>query len=1144
MKIDFLSRLRCSAGFVLQLLLWFTLGQTTSAYGQPSTRPTLTSLSPTSGSVGTKFTLNGTNLTGTNTITFINASTFQYVTTGFTVNSAGTQIMGIGVPSTPPGTYNVRATVPSNGTSNDLVFSVTIPAPVISSFTPIFAKSGQTVTLIGSNLNGATALTFSGVTQPTFTVNAAGTQLTAAVPYTGAMSASPDLTSGLIQVTTPGGTAASATPLRLLAVTSATTSAGLSAYSGGLAGDNVTISGSGFTGANAAFSLNSVIYPVSYTVNNETQITAVVPDLSGSTAPGGSGGFIVTNTPGLSGANFEVLSPVISSLAPSSGPTGTVVTVTGFNFNRADSRVNPTAVTVITGLTFNGKAGTNFQLLSPTQARATVPAGATTGYVRTNGGSLQEGYSKGVAFTVAASAPTLTGITPGNGPAGTSLTLTGTNLEGTTAVAFVGTSGNVVATGFGVNAAGTQITGVVVPAGAQTGPVTATTLGGTSNGIAFTVEPCPVATVAYGAPSYCRSGANPTPTMTGPTGGTFSAPAGLSLDPATGVITLGSSTPGTYTVSYAAGTPACPTRATAQVSVTVPPVATFAYGATSYCLNATSAIPAVLAPNATAGAFTATPAGLNLNAATGAISLTGSQPGTYTVTNTVAPGGGCAAVAATSTVMLNAVPDATLTTSTPTTFCAGGSVVLSAGGGAASATYQFQRNGTPIPGATAVSYIASTGGTYTVAVTNPMGCTATSASVNVTVNPATTATFAYGSATFCQSGTNPVPTVTGTTGGVFSAGTGLSLNGTTGAVNLTASTLGTYTVTYSVSGSCPSTATATLTVTRAPLASFSYANAAYCVGGAVNPAPVFAAGTSAGNFTASPAGLALNAATGMLNLATSADGTYTVTNSIAASGGCAAALATAQVVLNAAPTATLTAGAPTTFCQGGSVMLTAPAAAGYTYQFQRDGVDLTGATATTYAALVGGAYTVVVTNGSGCSATSPATSVMVNPLPPQPILSANYNGSMTTLRSSAATGNQFYLNRVAIAGATAQTYVVITSTQLGAYTVVVTAPTGCASAASAPITVTSSLKPLAGTSLRVYPNPTPDGRLQVELVGYRQAVELSVLNALGQVVHRVLVPAAASDTVLPIDMTQLASGFYLLRAKTTGGLDTRRMVKN
>ncbi|GAB3874334.1 hypothetical protein GCM10028824_27420 [Hymenobacter segetis] len=83
--------------------------------------------------------------------------------------------------------------------------------------------------------------------------------------------------------------------------------------------------------------------------------------------------------------------------------------------------------------------------------------------------------------------PVLTAISPASGGAGTVLTLTGTNLTGTSAVAFAGTGAAVVSSGLVVNAAGTQITGVVVPGGAATGTVTATAPGGTSNGLPFTL---------------------------------------------------------------------------------------------------------------------------------------------------------------------------------------------------------------------------------------------------------------------------------------------------------------------------------------------------------------------------------------------------------------------------------------------------------------------------------------------------------------------------------------------------------------------------------------------------------------------------------------------------------------------------------
>ena len=49
---------------------------------------------------------------------------------------------------------------------------------------------------------------------------------------------------------------------------------------------------------------------------------------------------------------------------------------------------------------------------------------------------------------------------------------------------------------------------------------------------------------------------------------------------------------------------------------------------------------------------------------------------------------------------------------------------------------------------------------------------------------------------FCSDGVDPLPTITGTLGGVFSSTTGLVINQTSGLIDISASTPGVYTVTY------------------------------------------------------------------------------------------------------------------------------------------------------------------------------------------------------------------------------------------------------------------------------------------------------------------------------------------------------------
>jgi hypothetical protein len=149
---------------------------------------------------------------------------------------------------------------------------------------------------------------------------------------------------------------------------------------------------------------------------------------------------------------------------------------------------------------------------------------------------------------------------------------------------------------------------------------------------------------------------------------------------------------------------------------------------------------------------------------------------------------------------------------------------------------------------------------------------------------------------------------------------------------------------------------------------------------------------------------------------------------------------------------------------------------------------------------------------------------------------------MTTLTSSAATGNQFFLNGVAIAGATGQTYVVNgTAAQLGSYTVVTTNASGCASQPSVPLVVTSSRNGIAGASLRVFPNPTSSGQVTLELNGFRLTTQLVVLDAVGRVVSQAVLPAGTATHAL--DLSPVATGVYTLRLTNADGVETRKLVR-
>ncbi|HYG19210.1 MAG TPA: IgGFc-binding protein, partial [Ohtaekwangia sp.] len=71
-------------------------------------------------------------------------------------------------------------------------------------------------------------------------------------------------------------------------------------------------------------------------------------------------------------------------------------------------------------------------------------------------------------------------------------------------------------------------------------------------------------------------------------------------------------------------------------------------------------------------------------------------------------------------------------------------------------------------------------------------------------------TISYATDTYYTTGTDPVPVITGLTGGTFSSSSGLTIDATTGQIDLSASIVDTYTVVYSFGGSCPTTTQVTI----------------------------------------------------------------------------------------------------------------------------------------------------------------------------------------------------------------------------------------------------------------------------------------------------------------------------------------------
>ena len=176
--------------------------------------------------------------------------------------------------------------------------------------------------------------------------------------------------------------------------------------------------------------------------------------------------------------------PFLISVMPGMAPVGSTISLFGLNLTSIFTITfkNSLGVPVATAA-----FGYSVNPMGTQISNIVVPAGAVTGTieVQTFGGN-----SNPVPFTVTApvmATPALTSLSPTIAQVGDVLLLNGTALTGTTLITFAGTSNNTVSTGYAVNAAGTQITGIVVPAGAVSGNVTATTPTVTTNALPLSI---------------------------------------------------------------------------------------------------------------------------------------------------------------------------------------------------------------------------------------------------------------------------------------------------------------------------------------------------------------------------------------------------------------------------------------------------------------------------------------------------------------------------------------------------------------------------------------------------------------------------------------------------------------------------------
>ena len=568
------------------------------------------------------------------------------------------------------------------------------------------------------------------------------------------------------------------------------------------------------------------------------------------------------------------------------------------------------------------------------------------------------GLFSSMGFSEAA-APTITSFTPTTSATGTTITITGTNLLGATAVSFGGTAAN----SFSVISS-TSIS-AVVNAG-NCGSVNVTTLGGiaTKTGFTYTL-PTPTASVTLQPTCSVSTGTiSVSSSITGLTfsinGTTYTNNTGIFTSLAVGSYSLTAkniygclSNAATLTVNAQPITPTAPIASqTAQPSCTV---ATGTVSLTGLPASGTWTV-------TTAGGATISGSGTSAN-------FSSLATGTYTFT---VSNGSCTSVAS-SSVTINAqpaspiAPTATVTTQ-PTCNIPSGTISISS----STAGLTFSIDGSNYSNTSGV-FSSVAAGNYSLTSKNSSGCVSVAA--NMVVNspeglptPPTVVT----TQPTCSVATGTISVSSSISGLSFSID-GSTYSNTSGVFSSVAA--GNYNLTAKNISGCISNAAA-ITINAQP-------TTPTAPGPSVTAQPTcsLATGTvaliglpSSGTWTVTATGGATLSGSGATaNFSSIAAGSYSFT----VSNGSCTSVASSSITINAQPStpATPTAGVtaqPTCFVPTGTILVSS-STAGLTFSI--DGTNYTN-TSGSFTSVIAGNYSLTAKNSNGCI--SNAASLVVN----------------------------------------------------------------------------------------------------------------------------------------------------------------------
>ena len=506
------------------------------AFGVP---PVISSFAPTSASTGSTVTISGNNFTGATAVSFGGSPAASFTVVN---DNTITAVVGVGASGA------VKVTTPvSFETLSGFTYIPPATAPTITSFTPTSGATGATITITGTNFTTATAVNFGGDAAASF-IAVNSTTITAVVDAGSSGSvavtnpdgfatlagftyipSAPTITSftptssggfGVVTITgtnfiditgvTFGGTAASA-----FTVVNSTT---ITATVGSGASGSVSVTNSGGTGSLAGFTFRSPIsLPITFGVASVDYTTTDFGGASSAVAADPlNGANQVLRISKLGGAQTWGGTTLGKDFAPKVNNGGLTAPIPFTNESKIiTARVYsslPAGVTIRCKVENTANGGISAEV----DAFTTVQNGWSTLFWNLTGVNIANSYEKisfFPNFNVGGAsgpfylddvayypAPTISSFLPTSATTGNTVTITGTNFTGATAVSF----GGVPASSF-VVVNSTTITAVV--ALGASGSVSVTRGGvATLAGFTFTAPPTGATVTSFNPTSAGETG--------------------------------------------------------------------------------------------------------------------------------------------------------------------------------------------------------------------------------------------------------------------------------------------------------------------------------------------------------------------------------------------------------------------------------------------------------------------------------------------------------------------------------------------------------------------------------------------------------------------------------------------------------------